>query len=372
MPELLYKPKKFNSEHRRIIAYSNQICEEYARDGYDLTLRQLYYRFIALDLFPDDRRWEWTGSRWVRDPDGTKNAEPNYKWLGSIINDARLAGFIDWDYIVDRTREVEIPASWRDPAQIVDAAASGYYIDRWENQPYRVEVHVEKEALEGVVERAAELHRVPTFSCRGYSSQSSMWQAAQRLGGYISKGQIPVILHLGDHDPSGIDMTRDIRDRLVDFIETDYLRDSFPDAPQNEDGEVYIRDIHRHMAESINERHRANDDLFRASQDDMPLIVNRIALNMDQIRDLDPPPSPAKLTDARAQTYIREFGHDSWELDALEPQVLNTLIRDTIESYLDYPLWEETMDRERQERARLQDIARRFRNDEDDVREEEE
>jgi hypothetical protein len=370
MSEIEYVSKRFSGGSLEIIAQANTICQDWASQGYDLTLRQLYYRFIALDWFPDDRWFWWNESRrkWIRDPEhlnpaSTKNADPNYKWLGSIINDARMAGLLDWDYIVDRTREIEEPNSWDSPASIVDAAAQGYYIDRWEGQKYHPEVWVEKDALEGIVERAADYHRVPWFSCRGYTSQSGMWQAAQRLGEYIIAGQIPVIIHLGDHDPSGVDMTRDIQDRLNTFLLQDYLNVQWPDA---DDEWVDHDDIVVHMAEWIEHMKEIEVD-----STELPVWVRRVALNMNQIREFNPPPSPAKITDARARGYIRQYGEDSWELDALEPNVLVSLIRSEISELIEWPLWEETVRRETDERSRLYDVARRFREGESDRDEEE-
>ncbi|MDX1409295.1 MAG: hypothetical protein R3330_14210, partial [Saprospiraceae bacterium] len=206
MARVAYIQKNFTDDTLAVIAQAVQICDDYARQGYDLTLRQLYYQFVARDLIPNNQR--------------------SYKRLGSIINDARMAGYLDWDYIVDRTRNLEDPQKWESPAQIVQAAANSYYIDRWRGQTYRPEVWVEKDALGGVIERACDRHRVPWFSCRGYTSQSEMWGAAQRLRGYIYQGQIPIILHLGDHDPSGIDMTRDIEARLTDFMDQDWLNEN--------------------------------------------------------------------------------------------------------------------------------------------------
>ena len=105
MPKISYTPKRFNAERTAIIATANVIIDEYAEEGMRLTLRQLYYQFVARGLFPDTRRFRWTGSKWVKDPqEGTRNAQPNYKWLGDIITCARLAGMIDWQAIEDRTR----------------------------------------------------------------------------------------------------------------------------------------------------------------------------------------------------------------------------------------------------------------------------
>lgn len=276
-----------------------------------MTLRQLYYQFIALDLFPEDRRWTWTGAKWIRDPNGTKNADPNYDWLGEITNAARLAGLIDWNYLVDRTRELVSVGHWTSPGEIMQTVASAYRVDKWEGQPFRPEVWIEKEALSGVFERVCRRLDVSLFACRGYTSQSEMWRAAQRLDGYADAGQIPVILHFGDHDPSGMDMSRDIEDRLSMFS-------------------------------------------------GVPVEVRRLALNMPQIQAFNPPPSPAKLTDCRAKKYVQEFGDDSWELDALQPDALAELVTDEVEALREEDLWTEAVERERVERAALKAVSDRF------------
>jgi hypothetical protein len=281
MPRIAYVPKRFSAASMDIIAKANAVCQSYAAQGYDLTLRQLYYQFVSRD--------------WIA------NKQSEYKRLGSVINDARLAGLLDWNYIVDRTRNLRDLAHWASPESIIDAVASQYRTDRWADQPKRVEVWIEKDALVGVIEGVCERNDVPFFSCRGYTSQSEVWGAAQRLIDYNRRGQKAIVVHLGDHDPSGIDMTRDINDRLYTF---------------GADVEVI-----------------------------------RIALNMDQVERYDPPPNPAKLTDSRAEGYIARFGDDSWELDALDPATLDTLIEDEILSHRDEGQWDistRAMEREKE------------------------
>jgi len=328
-----YRGRKFSGSSELLISHAVSICQSYAAQGYDLTLRQLYYQFVARDLIP--------------------NKQSEYKRLGSVINDARLAGLLDWDYIVDRTRNVEVPAFWGSPADIIQAAANSYHLDRWSDQPYRVEVWVEKEALAGVVERACGVHRVPSFSCRGYVSQSELWAAGQRLGGYIKQGQVPVILHLGDHDPSGIDMTRDITDRLYLFLLTDFYQSQQDIIVES------TRDVIDRMEEFVASVGEFNETIQpdQAITNWAPVIVNRIALNMDQILELNPPPNPTKFTDSRAKEYVERFGYESWELDALDPATLNALIVGTIEEYLDEGKYGARMERENRERDRLGDLA---------------
>lgn len=194
MPKITYESRKFRTATIEIVYLAEEVISEYESQGYNLTLRQLYYQFIARDLFPDD---------WFDPKAQSKNCEKNYNKLGRIISQARLAGHIDWDAIVDLTRNVIKPTSWDNPTEILDNASDQYQEDPWQCQPRRVEVWIEKEALTSVISRICEQLRVPYFACRGYTSQSAQWRAARRIANY----QKPtLVLHLGDHDPSGIDM----------------------------------------------------------------------------------------------------------------------------------------------------------------------
>jgi hypothetical protein len=313
-----------NAATRNVINLANDICAELGAQGFDLTLRQLYYQFVARGHLP--------------------NKQQSYKRLGHIVNEARLAGLMDWRYIVDRTRNLQGTSHWETPADVIEAAARSYRIDKWQDQPVRVEVWVEKEALAGIVKRAADLNDVDWFSCRGYVSQSELRSAALRMYGYVQESQRVHILHLGDHDPSGIDMTRDIRERLENFVYTDYARDFAPDLLGDEDE---AKDL-----ETLAEYVRTDFDLDAA-----PITVDRIALNMDQIRRYGPPPNPAKITDSRAKGYIREHGRESWELDALDPQTLAALIAGSIEAVIDPVRYDDLLTRETEERNTLQSIA---------------
>lgn len=287
-PLICYEDKRFGEARLEMIARANEIIAVYAAEGYDLTLRQLYYQFVSRDLIP--------------------NKQSEYKRLGAIVSEARRAGLIDWDAITDRTRNLQSLGTWEGPDEIVAAVAKQFRYDRWEGQPHYVEVWFEKDALMGVFERVAHELRVPFFSCRGYTSDSEVWGAAQRLAAKTDEGKEVVILHFGDHDPSGIDMTRDIRDRLA---------------------------------------------LFGASEVD----VRRLALNMAQVRRYRPPPNPAKETDSRFAGYRKQYGAQSWELDALEPTTLAALVRAEVTSLLDDEAWEQDIERERVARAQLQSIS---------------
>jgi len=317
MPTRTYKIKRFTGDKLDAVTKANDIISQYMDQGYKLTVRQIYYRFVAADLFPDDRKYSWTGSKWIEDPNGTKNAQPNYTWLGDILSDARMGGYVDWESIEDRTRELEKVPHWDSPADIVHTCGVAFRLDKWVDQKNRVEVWVEKDALEGIVKKSAHAMDVSAFSCRGYTSMSSMWEAAQRLKEYVMAGQSPIILHLGDHDPSGIDMTRDIQERLNHFLYVDYYHEVVKGSAS-----FKSKDAYDHVRKSIKDR--TGHDGIR---------IRRIALNMDQVEEYNPPPNPAKSTDSRFKKYVRQYGPESWELDALEPTVLDSLITDTIAEY---------------------------------------
>jgi len=310
-----YVEKKFYADARYLIQKADEIINSYMKKGFDMTLRQIYYQFIALDTFPNNRRYSWTGKKWVKDSNGTKNAQPNYDWLERTISNARLAGLIDWNAIVDRTRFVRKISTWNNPAEIVQSAIDSYKRDLFETQRARIEVWIEKDALIGVIEPTCAKLRIPCFSCRGYVSQSAMWRAGQRFIDIIhDEKQIPIILHFGDHDPSGIDMSRDIKERLELFI---------------------------------------NGHLTIKSGKPLEIIVERLALNKDQIKKFNPPPSPAKITDTRAKKYIQEYGNDAWELDALDPETLCKLIADEVKIYLDEEKWKKAERKEKREVKKL-------------------
>lgn len=269
MTYIKYEDWNPTDESLAVVHQADRIATQYAAQGYNLTLRQLFYRFVATDLLPNTQR--------------------SYKRLGDLVNKGRLAGLISWDHIEDRTRNLRALPTWATPAEIMEGARRQYREDVWTTQDLRIEVWVEKDALVDVIGRAANQWDVPFFSCRGYVSQSEMWAAGQRIIERFEADhfQSTLILHLGDHDPSGIDMTRDIEERIGMFTGW---------------GDFEVR---------------------------------RIALNMDQIDAYQPPPNPAKLTDSRAGDYISRFGSSSWELDALEPSVLDDLIQTEIAEWVD-------------------------------------
>lgn len=298
--KICYKETHFQDKSLYLIERVNEIVNAYKAQGYDLTLRQLYYQFVARDIIP--------------------NSQKSYDNLGALVNNARLAGLVDWNAIEDRTRNVRNTFHWEDPQELLLSAANQFDINKWAGQDEYVEVWVEKDALVGIVGQAAQTYDVPFFSCRGYVSQSEMWGAAQRIMRKLEEGrEHATIIHLGDHDPSGKDMTRDIEERICMFL------------------------AHHGFA-------------------DFDFEIQRVALEMSQIRKYNPPPNPAKLTDSRCKKYIAEYGYSSWELDALEPSVLEGIINTAVLEHLNLPLYRKMEQKEAEIKRNLTRYARNFDN----------
>lgn len=322
MPKIAYQKTNFRYDTLTMIEDCNKIIAEYMADDLRLTLRQLYYQIVSRDLFPKHRWYFWNGSKWVADPEcknekSTMNNQPNYNWLGNTINDARLAGLIDWMAIEDLTRNLLSIRHSETPEKATIQTAENYRLSKWLDQDNYPEVWIEKQALQGIFDRICCKFDVPFLPCRGYMSQSEMWESAMRYVRMIKNGKHVHILHFGDHDPSGIDMTRDIEDRLRMFIS-------------------------HHLG-------------YATCQENF--TVKRIALNMDQVKQYNPPENPAKTTDTRFAAYQALYGDSSWELDALNPRILLALIREEITSLRDMNLWNAQIEQEAQDRAILSTIA---------------
>ena len=293
-----YISRRFGTEATAMIVVINDILADYAAQGYDLSLRQLYYQLVSRNL--------------------VENTERSYKNVGNIVSDGRLAGLIDWDIIKDRGREMIVPAHWDSPAEIIRACAEQFRVDHWTKQSWYVEVMVEKQALEGVLIPVCRQWDVPFTANKGYSSSSAMREAGLRMYKRLRDGKEVVVIYLGDHDPSGIDMTRDIEERLRLFAECD------------------------------------PDDVIQVE-------IVRAALNMDQVEELQPPENPAKITDSRAASYIAKYGQSSWELDAIEPQRLASLVSDCIAKYVDKTQWERSEREQNAGRRYLKQLADNYK-----------
>lgn len=296
MPRQKFVEKRFSGEQKALVGFCNQIMDQYAAQGYDLSLRQLFYQLVSRNVLP--------------------NRPEFYKRLGILMNDARLAGLVDWSYIVDRGRPLHKGILWSGPGNAVKALSKQFKFNRWRNQPYFMEVMVEKQALEGVLLPVCNDLGIGFTANKGYTSVSALYQASRRYLKALKRGKKVVVLYLGDHDPSGVDMTRDIKERLEVFC-------------------------------------------------GMPIDVRRLGLTKPQVDEFNLPPNPAKMTDARAASYVEQHGRLSWELDALPPDVLADLVIAAVARRLDKAAWDKDVEKEKSMRGDLvkaaEELDRKYR-----------
>jgi hypothetical protein len=292
---------QFSPKKEEIVYMANNICREYYLQGYNLSLRQLYYQFVARQPLS----FEWS------------NSESNYKMLGNIISEARNAGCIDWEHIVDRGRETVRNSHWSSIGEILKSCADQFKIDLWENQPNYVMVMVEKQAMEGILEPICLQEDVSFTANKGYASDSLMYSIGTQLRKQCINGKELHVIYLGDHDPSGMDMTRDVQSRLERYSRCD-------------------------------------------------VNVHRIALNMSQVEEYSPPENPAKLTDSRATKYIEQFGYSSWELDALSPDVLASLVAKNIRRLRDDKIYQQYVCKMNKSKSMLLTLAGKIISEEEE------
>ena len=107
----------FSNQSKILLKQIIDILNDYSAQGYQLSLRQLYYQLVSKNIVP--------------------NSERSYNNIGNLVSKGRNAGVIDWDMIVDRGRETIIPQHWNSPAEILEIASRSYHIDKWQVRALR-------------------------------------------------------------------------------------------------------------------------------------------------------------------------------------------------------------------------------------------
>jgi len=278
-----------------IVESTNEILGEYS---YPLTLRQIYYRLVSNGVIP--------------------NSRSAYNGLSKWLVKAREDGDVDDAKIEDRSRSIiKAVEGYDSPDQFIEAVeywihnlGDRYHANLWSNQDVYLEIWVEKEALDRVIARAAQPFQVTVCPTKGYSSYSYIKRDA--VDGRFSEVDKPIIcLYFGDHDPSGKQMTEDLQRR------------------SNRYG------------------------------NGMNIEIKRVALTQEQIRKYNLPPNRTKSKDTRTPKYVAEFGDECWELDAIPPDDLQSLVISSIEQYIDRDRWNKVLKQEEKDRASLKE---RFAN----------
>ena len=266
---------------RRIIEAAQEIIEAARAAGFRYTLRGVYYRLVARNLIP--------------------NSKPSYKRLTYVLKRARWEEIIAPDALDDVSRPLAVRPAWDSPAHALRSVAHSFRRDWWRDSPAPVEIWAEKAAVAAVLQPVAREYGVPFLACRGFLSLPAIVSAAARY-----PDRVLTLLYVGDFDPSGLQMDRDIVSRM---------------------------------------ERRGVDLTFR-----------RLALTMEQVEAHRLPPNLLKDKDSRAANWPHK---GSWELDALEPIVLSGLVRKAVDR-LKPPDLAERQHRDTMDRANLHDLARQY------------
>jgi len=280
------RPKRFSGKTRKLLEAIKPIIAEYEEKGISLTLRALYYQLVSRQVF--------------------SNQQTNYFLLSRLLTDARYAGVVDWEIITDHHRSTEKPSCFDDLQDGLSSLCAQYRRDKWANQPIYLEVQCEKDALYAVISPLTSKCGVALTINRGYTSATAIYGCAQRFKAAKQQGKVCVLLYVGDHDPSGLNMSQDIRNRLAE------------------------------MGAEVE--------------------VVRVALNFEQVKQFGLPPNPVKAKDTRSADYSQKYGVECWEVDALKPEQLVAMIRGEIEQRFDKNLHKATEELEVEDRKKLRGI----------------
>jgi len=292
-------------DSKKLFYHIISVVRHYYDIDIKLTNRQLYYQLVGKDLIP--------------------NALEIYKRICKFLTDCRYGGFIDWSAIEDRDRIPKRHPQWKDILDLVDSAINQYRMHRWDNQKYHVELYCEKAAMESTLRPISDKYHIYFGYNKGYCSASTIYEIAQRVKERLASGKMVILLYLGDHDSSGLDMVRDVHDRIFEFL-TETWEKPLP--------KKYVK---------------------------LGFHVKHVALTYEQIKKYNPPPNPAKLADPRAKDYIAKYGKVSWELDSIDPEVLRDITENAILEYLDIDKYNAIVNKEENGKIPLKEFAKKLK-----------
>jgi hypothetical protein len=285
----VYTPRPIKSARRarrsraQIAAIEDAIVEQLEREQ-PATVRHVFYLVANNTKLIDKTEAEYKGT------------------ICRLVADLRRSGRIPWGWVADHTRWMRKPRTFTGVASALRRTAQAYRRSMWDDQPQYAEVWCEKDAVSGVVLDVTDPFDVPLMVCRGYPSLTFLQGAAEHIA---AVDKPTTIYYLGDHDPSGQDISRHVEKSLRSF------------APEAE--------IH----------------------------FERLAVTADQIHSLNLPTRPTKTTDSRS----KGFAGDSVDVDAIAPSTLRKLVEDAIVLRIDPHRWNALQAIEREEREYMVRLA---------------
>lgn len=247
-------------------------------------------------------------------PESTyRNDARSYSALVELVTRLRLTGDIPWEASHDPTRPVTTWQVWREPTAFIreqlERFLCGYARDLQQSQPSHIEIVCEKNTVEPIVRQVAMDYTLPLTSGRGYCSLPPRYAMSQR---YERSGKDKlVLLLLSDHDPDGDEIAHS-------FARS--MRDDFA-----------IDSVH-------------------------PI---KVALTAEQVaKHKLPPVMTAKESSAQYAKFVAKHGSNVYELEALPPATLQTILREVIDSVLDLRAYNAEITRERTDAAYLAGVRK--------------
>jgi hypothetical protein len=235
----------------------------------------------------------------------------HYTRVGRIMTRLREAGIVPFEWIVDGVRSTDKPSSWSGLADFAETVRDAYRLDFWARLPHYVHFIAEKDAIAGTLSPITREYDVALSPIRGYTSLSFAHEIASTWN-QIDK---PIFCYyLGDFDPSGFDLERDIREKLKRYCGK---KRWYGDGCENDLGPEHDVAYQRGLG--------PGDVFFR-----------RIAVNEDDFIEFDLLPLAVKKKDTRARKFIEEYGDQCAELDAIPSSELRRRVKQIIESHIDF------------------------------------
>ena len=229
--------------------------------GFPMTLRQLFYKLVSTRVIP--------------------KTEAEYdNTVGRLVKEMRLSGQLPWRWITDNTRGQRKVRTSSSLEGALEDTARFYRRDIWDDQPEYVEIWCEKDAISGVLWPVVAEWHVPLMITRGYPSLSFMYETAATISAVNRRVHIA---YLGDWDPSGLDIQRNVEERLREF------------APE------------------------------------VDLDFRRLAVTPAQVREFGLLTRPTKTTDSRA----KGFRGESVDVDAIDSNQLRGMVEEFIVGFVD-------------------------------------
>jgi hypothetical protein len=265
-----------------------------------MTLRQLFYRLLSAGKLT--------------------TAKKEYKRLGTVLTRLREAGAVPRNWLVDHTRSTLKPSSWSGLSDFAETVREAYRKDFWASLPHHVEVFVEKDAVAGTIQPVTEDYDVSLRVCRGYASVSF----AGEIADFWRRIKKPIFAYyLGDFDPSGFDIERDLHEKLSRYSGRECEYD--PATASN----------------------------FR-------FIWCRLGVTADDFGKHNLVRLPVKKKDKRAPGFISQYGTSCAEIDAIPPTELRRRVKEAIVQHIDDDEWQRLLVVEEAEQESLERMVKRL------------